>query len=112
MPKLERRNLYVIMQNLRAFSNSVQCTDRNSALQEIEELRKMVGGIQYSPMPIETHHKLDIELNIKGKRPEIFVTCPKCNRLLHYSVVGYGGCYSCSSYSSVSTKTEKTEEGE
>ena len=87
----EQRETYRLMQDARILSNT-EGTDREFLIKEIEELRKTLGGMQYAPTPQEPPHKSDLQHN--PREMDKFPRCPKCKRMLHYSVIS-NVCYSC-----------------
>lgn len=61
-------------------------------LRVLEQDRKKLGGIQFAPTPQEIPHKSELQHN--PQEMDRFPECPKCKRMLHYSVIS-GVCYSC-----------------
>lgn len=93
----QQKKVYRAMKQLRIESNTPG-SDREAILKELEELRKSLGGMQYAP-PVQEKHDTKSYHDLAGavtKGLERFLPCPKCLRLLHYSVVDIEvGCYSC-----------------
>lgn len=96
----EQQRIYREMKLLRIARNT-EGSDRDAIDKQFESLRKQLGGMQYAvcaAAKVNTNTDLSSDKH-RMHMLALFVECPTCKRMLHYSVVGKE-CYSCSTVKS------------